>query len=68
MEFLPSTIFYMEIHELMYFVPIPYLCRSSAAEETATYGLFCVFDGHNGVAAAQHIRDTLCEVCVLETS
>ncbi|CAL8466137.1 g5673 [Coccomyxa elongata] len=36
--------------------------RSSATEETATYGLFCVFDGHNGVAAAQHIRDTLCEV------
>ncbi|BDA51003.1 probable protein phosphatase 2C 5 at N-terminal half [Coccomyxa sp. Obi] len=36
--------------------------RSPASEETATYGLFCVFDGHNGVAAAQHIRETLCEV------
>ncbi|CAL5228517.1 g11669 [Coccomyxa viridis] len=26
-----------------------------------SFGLYCVFDGHNGVAAAQHIHDTLVE-------
>lgn len=38
------------------------MCCFSRSVETATYGLYCVFDGHNGVAAAQHIHDNLCEV------
>ena len=27
-----------------------------------SYGLYCVFDGHNGVACAQHSHDLLIEV------
>ena len=37
-------------------------CRHSKLGENDSFGLFCVFDGHNGAAAAQHIHDTLVEV------
>ncbi len=45
-------------------------CRSAKAlrltagapSRAATYGLFCVFDGHNGVACAKHTHDSLIEV------
>ncbi|KAK9840789.1 hypothetical protein WJX81_004819 [Elliptochloris bilobata] len=32
-----------------------------AAARCGSYGLYCVFDGHNGVACAQHIHDLLLE-------
>ena len=37
------------------------LCRDSkgSLQGLDTYGLFCVFDGHNGAAAAQHLEDNL---------
>ena len=37
-------------------------CSHSKLGHDDSFGLFCVFDGHNGVAAAQHIHDTLVEV------
>jgi len=35
---------------------------AGAPSSGATYGLFCVFDGHNGVACAKHTHDSLIEV------
>ena len=43
-------------------------CRHSKLGSGDSFGLFCVFDGHNGVAAAQHIHDTLVEVRFTEGS
>lgn len=32
---------------------------AGSLQGTGTFGLFCVFDGHNGAAAALHLEDTL---------
>jgi hypothetical protein len=40
-------------------------CRHSTLGADECFGLYCIFDGHNGVAAAQHIHDTLEDVSAL---
>ena len=48
----------------------PTLCRASkdSLPGLSTYGLFCVFDGHNGAAAAQHLEENLAIVRLLPSS
>ena len=38
------------------------LCNRLPSDPSATYGLFCVLDGHNGDAAALHVKESLPQV------
>ena len=42
-----------------------YRNSKESLQGVSTYGLFCVFDGHNGAAAAQHLEENLAIVSLI---
>ena len=47
----------------LHHMPLSY-CRDiqGSLQGTGSFGLFCIFDGHNGVLAAEHLEQTLVQV------